>query len=147
MFPPTELCGRGNWKVADTEKTLEGRPCLGRGVLGRGVEGGQGGLPGRADIQAESTEELGRTRRARGRAQRVCGGPWRRTHQGHQKRTRMAAWGLRRAVVEPPKEGFPSRLVGQREPVKGFRLRAGMVQWALGRSVGALRRAGPGGRG
>lgn len=55
--------------------------------------------------------------------------------------------GVRRAVAEPPKEGFPSRLVGQREPMKGFRLRAGMVQWALGISVGALRRTGPGRRG
>lgn len=61
---------------------------------------------------------------------------------------RMVVRGVHRAVAEPPKGSFPSRLVGQREPVKGFRLRPGMVQWALGRSVGALRRStGPAGRG
>lgn len=47
----------------------------------------------------------------------------------------------------PPKDGSGSRLVGYREPLTGFRLRAALVQRALGRPGDVLSRARPGGRG
>lgn len=54
MFPPGDLCGRGNWEAADT-KTLEGLLCL----------GGVGGVGGEWNVDKVFLEELTSKRRAR----------------------------------------------------------------------------------
>lgn len=113
VFPPSELCGRGTPEAADTEKAPEAACVLG------GVEGGQGGLPGGDDIQAEHKEESSRTRRAREHAQLLCGGPPEKedTSSALEEGKDGLAVGVGgervQGYAEPPKDCYGSRLVSR----------------------------------
>lgn len=84
-----------------------------------GVEGGQGGLPGGDDIQAEHKEESSRTRRAREHAQLLCGGPPEKedTSSALEEGKDGLAVGVGgervQGYAEPPKDCYGSRLVSR----------------------------------